>query len=65
MVGRLGELWRRFGAGLVTISGAALDPDDNWAGRQQMTDISLLTLSIYPTLAFRATDWFRLGLAPS
>ena len=41
---KLSERWR-LGLGLATIAGAVLDPDDDWAGRQQITETSLLTLS--------------------
>ena len=56
----LSDRWR-LGLGLVSLAGSALDPDDDWAGRFQMTEISFLTLSLYSTLAFRVTDWLSIG----
>jgi long-chain fatty acid transport protein len=49
------------GLSLISIAGAALSPDDDWAGRFQMTDVSLLTLTIAPTIGFRVTDWLSIG----
>jgi long-chain fatty acid transport protein len=54
----------RFGLTLFSLSGSVLDPDDDWAGRFEVTDLSLLTLSISPTLALRVTDWLSLGAGP-
>ena len=46
----------KFGMSLFSVSGAALDPDDDWAGRYEMQEIELLTLSFNPTVAYRVTD---------
>ena len=51
----------RFGFSVLSISGAALDPDDDWAGRNEVTELSLLTLSFMPTVAVRVTDWLSIG----
>jgi long-chain fatty acid transport protein len=51
----------RAGLGLVSISGAALDPNNNWAGRNQLTDIQLFSLSATPMVAVRLTDWLSVG----
>jgi long-chain fatty acid transport protein len=51
----------RAGLGLFSVSGAALDYNDNWAGRFQNQEISLLTLSAIPSLAYRITDWLSVG----
>jgi long-chain fatty acid transport protein len=51
----------RFGLGLLSISGASLDPDNDWTGRRELADITLFTLSVSPTLAFRVTDWLSIG----
>jgi long-chain fatty acid transport protein len=59
-VHKLSERWR-FGASLFSISGATLDPNNDWAGRTQVTELSLLTLTFQPTLAFRLTDWLSIG----
>jgi len=54
----------RFGTSLFTISGSILDPSNNWAGRFELTEVSLLTLSISPTVAIRVTDWLSVGGGP-
>lgn len=54
----------RFGLSFFSLSGSALDPDDDWAGRFQMTKISLLTVSLAPSLAVRVTDWLSVGGGP-
>jgi long-chain fatty acid transport protein len=51
----------RLGLALVSISGASLDPSSNWAGRNQVTKISLMTLTALPTVAFRVTDQISVG----
>jgi long-chain fatty acid transport protein len=60
---KLSERWR-LGLALLSISGAELDPRDSWAGRNQVTEVSLFTLSVAPTLAYRVTDWLSLGAGP-
>jgi long-chain fatty acid transport protein len=51
----------RLGLSLNSISGASLDPGNNWAGRNQVTEITLFTLSVAPTAAIRITDNFSVG----
>jgi long-chain fatty acid transport protein len=52
----------RAGMGLFSISGAALSPKGNWAGRRQVTDIQLFSISFVPTVAYQVTDWLSVGL---
>jgi len=54
----------RLGFALVSISGAALDPNNNWAGRYQLTNLALFTLSAAPTVAFRVSDHVSIGAGP-
>jgi long-chain fatty acid transport protein len=54
----------RFGLSFFSISGSVLDPSNDWAGRFQVTDLSLLTISITPTVAVRITDWLSIGGGP-
>jgi long-chain fatty acid transport protein len=54
----------RFGMTLFSLSGSILDPDDDWAGRFEVTEISLLTVSLSPTLAVRVNDWLSVGAGP-
>lgn len=62
-VHKLSERWR-LGAALLSVSGAVLDPRDNWVGRNQITEVSLFTLSLAPTVAYRVTDWLSLAAGP-
>jgi long-chain fatty acid transport protein len=54
----------RFGMGFFSISGSILDPNDGWQGRFEVTEISLLTMSVSPTLAYRVNDWLSVGGGP-
>jgi long-chain fatty acid transport protein len=54
----------RFGLSVFSMAGSALDPSNDWAGRREMTEISLLTISIAPTVAVRLTDWLSIGGGP-
>jgi long-chain fatty acid transport protein len=54
----------RFGLSFYSLSGSILDPDDDWAGRFQLREISLLTITVSPTLAVRVTDWLSIGGGP-
>ena len=55
----------RAGLGIFSISGASLDPDNDWTGRNQVQSISLFTLTFQPTAALRVTDWLSLGAGPA
>ena len=54
----------RLGLSFYSISGSILDPNNNWSGRFQVTELSLLTISITPTIAVRVTDWLSIGGGP-
>ena len=54
----------RFGLSFFSLSGSILDPSNEWAGRFEMTSISLLTISVEPALAVRLTDWLSVGAGP-
>jgi long-chain fatty acid transport protein len=54
----------RAGMAIFSISGAALDPNSEWGGRNQVTNIQLFTLSFVPTVAVRLTDWLSVGGGP-
>ena len=51
----------KVGMSLFSVAGASLDPDDDWAGRYQLQEINLLTLSANPNIAYRATDWLSVA----
>jgi long-chain fatty acid transport protein len=59
-VHKISDRWR-FGMSLLSISGAVLNPNNDWAGRNEVTELSLFTLSLIPTLAVRVTDWLSIG----
>lgn len=54
----------RFGLSVFAEAGAGLDPKNGWAGRFEVTDLSLTVLSMTPTVAFRVTDWLSIGGGP-
>jgi long-chain fatty acid transport protein len=54
----------KLGLNLTSISAALLEFDEDWAGRYQLQDLSLITLQVYPSLAFTVTDWLSLGVGP-
>jgi len=51
----------RLGIGVFSVSGAALDPEDSWAGRNEVTKISLFTLATNPGIAIKVTDWLSVA----
>jgi len=55
----------RLNAGIFSISGAALDPKSDWVGRNEVTNISLFTLSFVTTASVRVTDWLSIGGGPA
>jgi long-chain fatty acid transport protein len=59
----LSDRWK-LGANLITLTGAVLDYDDDWAGRYQNTEVTLLTMTFFPTVAFRVNEWLSLGGGP-
>ena len=54
----------RLGLSFFSISGSALDPDNDWAGRFEVRKLSLLTISVSPTAAVRLTEWLSIGGGP-
>jgi len=51
----------KLGVNLISMTGAILDYNDNWAGRYLNTEVTLLTITLNPTLAYRVTDWLSIG----
>jgi len=51
----------KLGMSVFSVSGAALDPDNDWAGRFSLQKIELLTLTANPSAAYRVNDWLSLG----
>jgi long-chain fatty acid transport protein len=59
----LSDKWK-LGANLITITGAVLDYDDDWTGRYLNTEVTLLTMTLYPSIAYRVNNWLSLGGGP-
>lgn len=51
------------GVALGGLSGAGFDYDDDWAGRYQATEVSLLVMALSPTLAYKVNDHLSLGVS--
>ena len=59
----LNDRWK-LGANFISISGAMLDYDSDWTGRYLNTDVKLLTMTFYPSIAYRVNNWLSLGGGP-
>ena len=51
----------RLGVGVFSVSGASLDPSNNWTGQNEVTEISLFTLATNPGVAIKVTDWLSVA----
>lgn len=51
----------KLGFSVFSVAGAALDYKNNWAGRYQNQDVSILTVTANPTIAYRVTDWLSVA----
>jgi long-chain fatty acid transport protein len=51
----------RLGMGVFAVSGAALNPQNTWAGRSQVTKLSLFTIATNPGVAVKVTDWLSVA----
>jgi len=51
----------KLGMNVVAISGAALDYDDDWAGRYLGQEITLMTISLVPGIGYRISEKFSVG----
>jgi long-chain fatty acid transport protein len=58
---RLSEKWSA-GVSLAGWSGAVLDPNDNWVGRFQTTEVELLALAVMPAVGYKINDFVSVGL---
>ena len=59
----LSDKWK-VGVNLITITGAVLDYDDDWTGRYLNTEVTLLTMTLYPSIAYKVNNWLSLGGGP-
>ena len=53
----------RWAVGLsgVALTGSVLDYDDDWAGRYQVQDVSIIVIGAVPSVSYRVTDKLSLG----
>jgi long-chain fatty acid transport protein len=51
------------GIALVPLAGAGFDFDDDWVGRLQATEVSLMLMALTPTLAYQVTEELSLGVS--
>ncbi len=51
----------KLGMSLISFSGAALDPNNDWVGRFFIQEIEFLTLSVNPSVAYRINDRLSIG----
>ncbi len=56
----LSEDWK-LGASLIAISGAVLDYDDDWVGRYECQETSILTVTLTPSIAYRINEQWSIG----
>ncbi len=49
------------GAGIFSVSGAALDPNNSWAGRFQLEKIEMLTLTALAGMSYRINEQWSVG----
>ena len=56
----LSDDWK-LGLNLISVSAAVLDFDDNWTGRYLIQDVSIFTLTLNPSIAYRVNDWLSIG----
>jgi long-chain fatty acid transport protein len=54
----------KIGANIISITGAILDYENDWAGRFQSQEVTLLTVTFNPTIAYRVADWLSVGVGP-
>jgi len=58
----INEKWTLGLSGLA-LTGSALDYDDDWVGRFDAQDVTMLVIGVIPAIAFQATDKLSFGLA--
>ncbi|MEP5763345.1 MAG: outer membrane protein transport protein [Halieaceae bacterium] len=58
----LNEKWS-LGVSGVALTGSVLDYDDDWVGRYQVQDVSILVIGLVPSVAYQVNDKLSLGLS--
>jgi long-chain fatty acid transport protein len=57
---KINDQWSA-GLSLISLAGASVDPSDDWVGRYQVTEVTMLSLSLAPAIAYRFNDKFSVG----
>jgi len=55
----------KFGLSLYSISAALLDYDTGWIGRYQCQEVSIFTMTMNPSIAYKVNDWLSIGGGPA
>jgi long-chain fatty acid transport protein len=58
----LNDRWT-LGIGGLALTGSALDYNDDWVGRFEAKEVSLIVIGAVPSLSFKVTDKLSVGLA--
>ncbi len=56
----LGKDWR-LGFSVGSGFGLGVKYEDNWVGRYYVQESDLITMSVFPSVAYRVTDWLSIG----
>ena len=51
----------KVGMSVLSITGASLDYGDDWTGRFLVQEVTLFTVALNASMAYRVTDWLSLG----
>ncbi len=51
----------KLGFNVFSLSAAVLDYNDDWTGRFLVQEVTFLTVTMNPSVAYRVTDWLSLG----
>jgi long-chain fatty acid transport protein len=51
----------KLGLNLISITGSVLDYDEGWSGRYQCDEVTLMTVTLNPTIGYRVNDWLSVG----
>jgi long-chain fatty acid transport protein len=49
------------GLSALALTGSVLDYDDDWAGRYQVQDVSIVVIGLVPSIGYQITDNFSVG----
>lgn len=58
----INEKWTA-GASFLALTGSALDYDNDWVGRFEAQEVSLVVVGLIPSVAYKFTDKFSVGFA--